>query len=214
MENQIRVRDYKGAVVEYSCESCYAAENFNVNFSEIPKAKSGRCEHLNFNFLLLINKCNIKYLISFTCTNGSCKYQKNIELFNNHINDICGNIEYSCEKCGNGKIFVGFLLTDNLNLLEEKEDNEFLPINPNNIITLKFICNGKEYTLQTDKDFSIPEAFCGLCETNQHLKNLDIQLYKKGNEELSQFMSIKELDLKDNDTIEIQERQYSGWDNE
>ena len=213
MENQIRVRDYKGVVIEYSCESCYAAENFNVNFSEIPKVRGGKCEHLNINFLLSIDKYNIKYKISFTCTNVSCKYNKMIELFNNNINDICGNIEYSCEKCGNGKIFVGFLLTDNLNILEENEDNQFLPINPNNIITLNFIYKGKEYIVQTDKDFSIPEAFCGLCETNQDLKNLDIQSYKKGNEELSQFMSIKELGLKDNDKIEIQERPNSGWDN-
>ena len=69
MENDFEVSDYKAALIEYSCDSCYCSENFEVLFSNIPRVRGGKCEHLNLNFLLSINLNEYKYLVSFTCKN-------------------------------------------------------------------------------------------------------------------------------------------------
>ena len=214
MENDFEVSDYKAALIEYSCDSCYCSENFEVLFSNIPRVRGGKCEHLNLNFLLSINLNEYKYLVSFTCKNEKCSHNEMKELFNKQTKDISGNIKYSCPKCGNGNMNVGFILENELiNLEEQENDNNIQIDNKNDKIKLIFVYNNFNYPVVTERKLFISEAFSKLCEEYKDLKKLDIQLYKKGDNELSQYMSIEELNLIDNDKIVIQERPNSEWGN-
>ena len=211
------INDFKGAIIQYTCEDCLLGDNFNVEFTDVPKVKPGSCQHFNINFLLVIENNEFKYLSSLTCKN--CQYNKIIELFNkNNIKDS-GTIFYSCEKCGNGKITVGYLSQDELFDLDNNEQNNNLENdfqnnnNKNKKINLIFSYGGQKYNVNVETNILIPEAFHQLCvEINsKNLENLDIQDYKKGQLILSQYKTIEELNLNDGDIIDIEERIYNGW---
>ena len=113
---------------------------------------------------------------------------------------------------------------------DNKEENKnhnnkkdiFIPNNNNNPVIqevnellvdqqqiLKKVLNyNKDYI---ELELSIPEAFHKLAEENKALENLDIKSYSKDNEVLSQFKSIKKLNLKNGDKIFIKIRENQGW---
>ena len=214
--NGINIKDFKGALIQYTCDDCLFGDNFIVEFSEIPKVKPGSCLHFNINFLLVIenNEFN-KYLASLTCKN--CKYNKMLDLFNKNKIDYIGTIFYTCEKCQNGKISIGYLLQNEFIDLDNTEQNNFennnYNKNKNKYINLIFSCEGKKYNVNVEKNILIPEAFHQLCVeiNNKHLEDLDIQDYKKGSVNLSQFKTIEELGLNNGDIIDIEIRPYNGW---
>ena len=209
--NSSIIRNYRGANIQYTCEDCTISDNFYVEFSDVPKVKPGGCDHFNINFLLVIERNDMKYLLSFTCKN--CKENKIIELFNKNTNNVDGNIFYSCSKCGQGTMTAGFLLGDNLfdndDEDQEKENNKIQTMQ----LTLTFHLKDNNYNVNADINISLPEAFRKACEINNRkdLENLDIHYYKKGNNILSQFKSIKELNLNNGDIIEIIERVNCSW---
>ena len=211
---RINVKDYKGALIQYTCEECLVSENFIVEFSDVPKVKPGGCVHFNINFLLVIEKYEIKYLLSFTCKNDNCQHNEMIELFNKNTTEEFGTIIYKCPKCGKGHMTAGFLLQKELIDLDENEEHvENIDNDENKKIKLIFSYDGKQYNVNVNKDILIPEAFHQLCEelNLKDLENLDIRNYLKGNEPLSQYSSIEELELKDGDIITIEVRGNIGW---
>ena len=215
--NRINVQDYKGAIIQYTCEDCLLSENFTVEFSDVPKVKPGTCHHFNINFLLVIEKYEIKYLLSFTCK--SCNHNEMIELFNKNTTEEMGSITYSCPVCGKGNMTAGFLLENELIDLDENEGKKNNPDNNNNNdnqnmqIELIFSHAGNHYNVKVSKNILIPEAFYQLCQEHnyENLENLDIKNYKKGNEILSQFSTIEELNLRNGDVIDIEIRGNIGW---
>ena len=209
--NGINIKDFKGTIIQYTCEECLIGDNFTVEFSDVPKVKSGSCIHFNINFLLVIENNEYKYLSSLTCKN--CKYNKIIELFNKNNIDYNGSIFYSCEKCKSGKISIGYLLQNEFFDLDSNEQTNFENKNYKEKINLIFCYDGQKYSVNVEKDILIPEAFYQLCveNHNKNLENLDIQDYKKGDESLSQFSTIEELNLASGDKIKIEVRGYSGW---
>ena len=211
--NRINMRNYRGANIQYTCEDCIISDNFYVEFSNVPKVKPGGCEHFNINFLLVMERNDMKYLLSFTCKN--CKENKIIELFNNNTNSIDGNIFYSCTKCGQGKITAGFLLGDNLFDNDDEDQEEEHNKHQTTQLALTFHLKENNYNVNVDVNILLPEAFRKACEINNRkdLENLDIQFYKKGDNTLSQFKTIKELNLNNGDIIEIIERGNCNWEN-
>ena len=214
--NKINIKDYKGAIIQYTCEDCLLSENFTVEFSDVPKVKPGTCHHFNINFLLVIENYEIKYLLSFTCK--ICNHNEIKELFNKNTREEMGSITYSCSNCGKGNMTAGFLLEKELIELDENEVKKMNPNNNNNNsqnipIELFFIYNGNRYNVKVNKNILIPEAFYQLCkeQKNETLDNLDIKNYKKGNTILSQFSTIEELNLKNGDAIDIEIRGNIGW---
>ena len=209
--NGINIKDFKGTIIQYTCEECLIGDNFTVEFSDVPKVKSGSCIHFNINFLLVIENNEYKYLSSLTCKN--CKYNKIIELFNKNNIDYSGSIFYSCEKCKSGKISIGYLLQNEFFDLDSNEQTNFENKNYKEKINLIFCYDGQKYSVNVEKDILIPEAFHQLCveNHNKNLENLDIQDYKKGLVNLSQFKTIEELGLNNGDIIDIEIRPYNGW---
>ena len=217
----INIKDFKGAIIQYTCEACLLGDNFTVEFSDVPKVKPGSCRHFNINFLLVIENNEFKYLSSLTCKN--CKYNKMIELFNKNKIDYSGSIFYSCEKCGNGELSIGYLLQKefidldgnekNNNFQNKFENNIEYNYNKNKKINLIFSYNGQKFNVNVEKNILLPEAFHQLCVeiNNKQLENLDIQDYKKGLISLSQFKTIEELNLNNGDIIDIEIRPYNGW---
>ena len=212
--NAINVKDYKGAIIQYTCEDCLLSENFLVEFSDVPKVKPGTCHHFNINFLLVIEKYEFKYLISFTCK--LCNHNEMKELFNKNTKEEVGSITYSCPNCGKGNMTAGFLLQNELIELDENEGNKNNPNNNDNQnmqIELIFCHQGNKYKVKVNNNILIPEAFYQLCKENNYtdLENLDIKNYKKGNEILSQYSTIEELNLRNGDIINIEVRGNIGW---
>ena len=157
--NGINIKDYKSAIIQYTCEDCLLGDNFILEFSDVPRIKPGSCRHFNMNLLLVIENNEFKYLSSLTCKN--CKYNKMMELFNKNKIDYSGNIFYSCEKCGNGKLSVGYLLQNefidldgyeqNNNLEKKFENNIEYNCNKNEKINLIFRYNGQKYIVNVEK---------------------------------------------------------------
>ena len=203
---------YKGVNIQYTCEDCVISENFYVEFSNVPKIKPGGCDHFSIKFILVIDENDFKYLLSTTCNN--CQNNKIIELFNSKTEAEDGSINYTCPKCGKGFLTAGYLFGDNLIDYEAGEDEPNDIINEKKTIHLIFSHEGKNYNVNADVNYFIPEAFHKACEDNNRkdLENLDIQYYKKGEETLSQFKSIEKLELKNGDIITIELRQNFGWD--
>ena len=209
---KMNLKNYKGALIQYNCEACLISDAFSMEFSDVAKVKPGSCQHFNINFLLITERNEIKYSLSFTCKH--CKFNKIIELFNKNTYESAGNIIYSCEKCKNGKMNVGYLLENELIDLDDKEDNIIDKFNKiEKKINLIFCYNGKEYKVNIETNILIPEALHQLCVNinNDELENLDIQYYKKEGKILSQFKTIQELNLKNEDKITIEIRKNMGW---
>ena len=82
-----------------------------------------------------------------------------------------------------------------------------------NCINLIFRFNNRQYSVSSEINKSIPEVYYKLCQETKEkeLEDLDILKYKKGDDELSQFKSLEELNLKNGDVIDIEIREYSGW---
>ena len=203
------IKNYKGALINYFCNDCQSSDDFFVEFSDVPKVKPGGCVHFNINFIYAIEKYDIKYLLSFTCK----KYKESCmkELFNKNTKNIDGNIKYKCSKCGQGDIIAGFYFSNEMIDLDNPKsiNQEF-----QNCINLIFRYNNKQYSVSSEIIKSIPEVYYKLCQERKEkeLEDLDILRYKKGDDELSQFKSLEELNLKSGDVIDIEIRPYSGWD--
>ena len=151
----INVKDFAGAIIQYTCEDCLISQNFNVYFSNIQKVESGKCAHFDINMLLINDRKEIKYSFSFRCKN--CGENKLIELFNTKTNDISETKTYSCPKCYQVNMTFGFLLENELIDLEEDE-----------YIKLVFCVKDINYNVYVDPECFIPEAFSKLCNENNN----------------------------------------------
>ena len=214
---------YKGAIIEYTCSDCSFSENFFMEFSGVSKVKPGNCEHFDMNFLLSSEKNSMNLMISFNCR--ICSKNEMKELFNSKTKNNCGSLTYKCITCGSGNITIGYLFQNeeiNLDPLPNntQQNNQFFNIGQNkkkiqqNIpkkISLIFVYNNKEYKINAEEEWFLPEAFNKLFETHNELKNLDIKCYKKDDTELSQFRTIQKLNLKDGDKISIELKPELGW---
>ena len=142
-----------------------------------------------------------------------------LKIFDNATFDDSGSITYKCEACKQGNVTIGYLFQN-----EKIDISDFAPlkVNQNEVgkkveknidkkILIIFVHNNKEYKINVDIELSIPEAFHKLAEENNSLANLDIKSYLKDNEALSQFKSIKKLNLKNGDKIFIKIRENQGW---
>ena len=199
----INVKDFKGAIIQYTCEDCLISQNFNVHFSNIQKIESGYCSHFDINMLLINDRKEIKYSFSFKCKN--CGENKIIELFNTKTNDISETKTYSCPNCKQGNMTFGFLLENDLIDLEEEDDN----------IKLVFCVKNINYNVYVEPECFIPEAFSRLCQgnNNSELKGLNVRAYMKDGNELDKYSSIKDLNLNYGDKIIVEIRGNCGWDN-
>ena len=191
--NNKNINKFKGAIIQFTCEDCLFGDNFTISFSHNPKPKSSECHHYIFKFFLN-NEIEFKYILSLKCK--KCNENKEIELLDRNINDTFRSITYICPKCQEGKVTSGFLL-----------DNESI-----GKVDLIFCYEGKEYNVCVDGNIYLPEAFSQLYKKYKEFKDLDIQCYKKGEEELSQFASIEELNLKNGDIINIVQRKDWQWE--
>ena len=204
---------YKGAIIQYTCSDCCFGDNFFIELNGISKVKPGNCEHFDINFLLTSEKNSMKLVVSFNCK--ICHKNKMIELFNTQNKIDSGSITYKCIGCGSGNITAGYLYQNE----EIKIDNLprqkiVLPSNNSNQnknIKLIFLYNKKEYKIEDDPELSIPEVFHKLMEKNKELENLDIRSYKKEGNPLSPYKTIKQLNLKSGDKIEIEIRPKQTW---
>ena len=197
----INVKDFKGAIIQYTCEDCLISQNFNVYFSNIQKIESGKCSHFDINMLLINDRKEIKYSFSFRCKN--CGENKIIELFNTKTNDISETKTYSCQNCKQGNMTFGFLLENDLIDLEEDEN-----------IKLVFCIKDINYNVYVEPKCFIPEAFSILCKgnNNDELKGLNVRAYIKDGNELDKYTSIKDLNLNYGDKIIVELRGNCGWD--
>ena len=117
---QINLNHYKGAIIEYCCTKCKIINNFTEDFSnKISKIKSERCEHFDIKFIYSLEKCKLKYSISFNCK--KCGQNELFNIFNDS-KDL--NIHYKCKKCKNGDINVQMLLIDEIIEEDEKTNNK------------------------------------------------------------------------------------------
>ena len=117
---QINLNHYKGAIIEYCCNKCQIINNFTEDFSnKISKIKSERCEHFDIKFIYSLEKCKLKYSISFNCK--KCGQNELFNIFNDS-KDL--NIHYKCKKCKNGDINVQMLLIDEIIEEDEKTNNK------------------------------------------------------------------------------------------
>ena len=117
---QINLNHYKGAIIEYCCNKCQIINNFTEDFSnKISKIKSERCEHFDIKFIYSLEKCKLKYSISFNCK--KCGQNELFNIFNDS-KDL--NIHYKCKKCKNGDINVQMLLIDEIIEEDEKKNNK------------------------------------------------------------------------------------------
>ena len=197
----INIKDFKGAIIQYTCEDCLISQNFNVYFSNVQKVESGYCSHFDINMLLINETNEIKYSFSFKCKN--CGENKIIELFNNKTNDISGSKFYSCPECKQGNMTIGFLLENDL--INLGEDNEKIKI--------IFCVEGINYVVHVSPEIYIPEAFSKIWEesNSNDLKNLNIRAYIKDGKELDKYSSIKDLNINYGDIINVEIRENFGW---
>ena len=203
---------YKGAIIEYMCADCSLGDNFFIELNGISKVKPGNCEHFDINFLLSSERSSMKLVASFNCK--SCQKNNMKELFNSNTKQNSGSINYKCIGCGSGNISAGYLFQNEeiqLDNLPSQKINSQNNMNQNKEINLIFVHNNKDYKIQVNPELSIPEAFHKLMEKNKELENLDIRKYIKNGNNLSQFKSIKELNLKSGDKINIELRPNQGW---
>ena len=214
---------YKGAIIEYSCTQCNLGGNFYHEFTKASKVNPGNCEHFDINFLYSAESNSMKFCPSLTCRN--CKKNNIIELINEKTKNEIGSINYKCPQCGMGNITIGYLFQNeeiNLDPLPNnaQQNNQIFNIGQNkkkiqqNIpkkISLIFVYNNKEYKINAEEEWFLPEAFNKLFETHNELKNLDIKCYKKDDTELSQFRTIQKLNLKNGDKISIELKPELGW---
>jgi len=204
--------NYKGAIIEYTCSECCLANNFFIELNGISKVKPGNCEHFDMNFLLSSERSSMKLIISFNCK--ICQKNKMIELFNSNTKQNSGSITYKCIGCGNGNLSAGYLFQNeeitNFNSPPQKIMLQNF-INKNEDINLIFVHKNKEYKIQIDPELSIPETFHKLLEKNKELENLNNIRYLKNGNPLSQYKSIKELNLKNGDKIDIESKSNQGW---
>ena len=206
--NNINIKSFKGANINYSCNDCMIGNNFCVDFSEIPRIKQSECKHYDINFLLVIEKNDMKYLLSLKCK--QCKINCLKELFNKNLKTIDGNVKYICSNCKKGEIKAGFCLT---NEIIYSNNQKSMNKDYQNCINLIFRYNNQVYDVTTETNKSIPEVYYKLCKEtkNKELEDLDILHYRKENENLSQYKIIEELNLKNGDVIDIEIRQYNGY---
>ena len=191
--NNLNIKNFKGAIIQYTCEDCLFGDNFTISFSHNPKPKSTECQHYIINFFLN-NENRYKYILSLKCK--KCNKNKEIELLDNNINETFKTITYICPNCLMGRFTSGFLL-----------DNDSV-----GKIDLIFCYKGKEYNVYVDTNIYIPEAFSQLYQKYNEFRNLDIKYYKKGEEELSEFVSIEDLNLKNGEIINIIERENCEYE--
>lgn len=212
--NISKVSQYKGAIIQYMCSECNKGNNFFIEFTGVSSIKPNNCDHFNINFLLSPER---RMIASFNCK--FCQGNKMLKIFDNTTFDDSGSISYKCEVCKQGNVTIGYLFqNENIDI----SDLAPLEVNPNEIekkvekniekkILIIFVYNNQEYKINVDLELSIPEAFHKLAEENKTLENLDIKSYSKDNEVLSQFKSIKKLNLKNGDKIFIKIRENQGW---
>ena len=203
--NVINQQANSGAIIEYSCSECCSADNFFIEFTGVSKVKPGSCDHFNINFLLTYERNSIKFVISFTCKN--CQKNSMIELFSSKTKNNSDSVKYKCIGCGSGNIAAGYLFQNVHFINEQNNSNEVKKI------LIIFIYNNKQYKISVDPELSIPEAFHKLIEggKNKELENLDIRNYKKNGNDLSQYKSIKKLNLNDGEKITIELREQQNW---
>jgi len=129
MNEKIDLGQYKGALIEYKCAICqeFPKTIFESFQRQIARIKSDSCSHFNFKFISNFDGQNFKYTVSLNCLN--CKKNKIKNLFDKD-SGFSSNLEYKCEKCGNGDLKFGILLSEEV--IEMDEDNNDEDQNENN----------------------------------------------------------------------------------
>ena len=204
---------FKGAIIEYTCFDCCFGDNFFIELNGISRVKPGSCDHFDINFLLTSERNAMKLVASFNCKN--CHKNNMLELFNTQNKQNSGSITYKCIGCGSGNLTAGYLFQNEEIKIDNVPGQKIIfqnnNLNQNKNIKLIFLYNNKEYKIDGDPELSIPEVFHKLTEKNNELQNVDIRSYKKDGNSLSPYKTIKELNLKDGDKIEIVLRPKQTW---
>ena len=123
MYERIDINKYKGALIEYKCAKCHPIPKmfFESFQSQIARIKSDSCSHMSFKFISNFDGKNFKYIVSLNCLN--CGENKIKNLFDKD-SEYSSNIEYKCEKCGNGDMKFGILLSEEIIEMDENNNDE------------------------------------------------------------------------------------------
>lgn len=120
--NNIDLKEYKGAIIDYSCEECQISEEFFEVFkNEISRIKSRGCSHFNLKFIYNYDRGKFKYILSFNC--NKCDFKKMLNLFDENSTESSSNIEIKCEKCNEGSMYILLLLSKDYENEEIKDVN-------------------------------------------------------------------------------------------
>ena len=131
MYERVDISKYKGALIEYKCAECYQIpKTFFESFqNKIARIKSDSCLHMSFKFISNYDRNNFKYTVSLNCLN--CGQNKIKNLFDKDSGDS-SNLEYKCEKCGQGDLKFGILLSEEIIEMDENNNDENQNENNNN----------------------------------------------------------------------------------
>lgn len=123
-KNKLDLKKYKGAIIHYMCQNCKTYDEFFEDFNNLTtRIKGSDCSHFSLKFILNYEGGKFKYVISFSCIN--CNSNKIINLFDENTASIDSYINYKCEKCGEGPVNIGLLLSEEkINIDEENEEND------------------------------------------------------------------------------------------
>ena len=123
IKSKNNLKKYKKAIISYECPECNFSDYFEEDLkSQISRIKSDSCSHFSFKFIYNLEDESFKYIISFNCNN--CGANHMINLLDKNIVDNEIKINYKCQQCGNGSLFVGLMLIEESNLDEEVQSEK------------------------------------------------------------------------------------------
>ena len=123
MNERIDISKYKGVLIEYKCSKCHQIPKmfFESFQSQIARIKSDSCSHMSFKFISRFEGKNFIFTVSLNCLN--CGENK-IKILFDKDSGFSSNIEYKCEKCGNGDLKFGILLSEEIIDMDENNNDE------------------------------------------------------------------------------------------
>ena len=108
--NKIDLKEYKGALIQYTCEECVVNEKFFEVFdNQTSRIKSGCCSHFNVTFIYNYEEEKLKYKISYNCNN--CNQKEMFNLFDENSTEDTSYKEIKCKKCNEGSMYILLLLS-------------------------------------------------------------------------------------------------------
>ena len=157
----MNVQKYKCAIIQYSCEECYIAKNYNRIF-DFDKGKyfedlDGQCSHFLIKFHLTLEDFLLNFFFDLECNNCSHKETQTLISDKTVLKDNDITVTLKC-KCGQGALTIGILFFEDIIEFENEEEERGLDNPPSQI---------KENDLREDEKIRNEK------ENNNNLNNIN-----------------------------------------